>query len=147
MRKLKLSGPASPQAVRDAYNASEKKRDRERLQAIMLGQQSYTLAEIAWIVGRGRATVARWIRLYRQGGLEALLKTRYKGRAGSVSSAIQQELVQGLQQGRWKRAKDIQAWLHRQGCPLQLSGVYYWLYKLKGRWKVPRRSHIKKAWG
>ena len=51
----------------------------------------------------------------------------------------------GLEQGRWKRAKEIQQWLqHQHQVRLALTGVYYWLGKLGGVLKVPRKTHLAK---
>ena len=146
MKKLKVTGPESPEAIEAAYQASAEKHDRERLLAIRLGQQGhYTLQEIGQIVGRGRSTIARWVQAFRQGGIEGLLRRRHKGSAGRVSASLQQELCEGLRQGRWKHAREIQAWLAQRGSSLTCRGVYYWLYKLKASWKLPRKSHVKKS--
>ena len=146
MKKLKVTGPESPEAVEAAYRASAEKHDRERLLAIRLGQQGHsTLQEIGELVGRSRSTIARWVKAFRQGGIEGLLRRQHKGRAGRVPASLQQALVEGLRQGRWKRAREIQAWLAQRGSPLTCSGVYYWLYKLKASWKLPRKSHVKKS--
>ena len=145
MKKLKVTGPESPEAVEAAYQASEEKHDRERLLAIRLGQRGQsTLQEIGELVGRSRSTIARWVHAFRQGGIEGLLQRRHKGSAGRVPESLQQALVEGLRQGRWKRAREIQAWLAQRGIPLTCSGVYYWLAKLKASWKLPRKSHVKK---
>jgi hypothetical protein len=54
-------------------------------------------------------------------------------------------LQAGLETGRWKRAKEIQAWLAQQHqTQLSLNGVYYWLGKLGGVLKVPRKTHTHK---
>lgn len=146
MKKLKVTGPESPEAVEAAYQASEEKHARERLLAIRLGQQGqYTLQEIGEIVGRSRSTIARWVKAFRQGGIEGLLRRQHKGSAGRVPEAVQQAIVEGLRQGSWKRAREIQAWLAQRGISLTCSGVYYWLYKLKASWKLPRKSHVKKS--
>ncbi len=50
-----------------------------------------------------------------------------------------------MQSGRWKRAKEIQHWLRQaHGVGLKLAGVYYWLGKLGGVLKVPRKTHAQK---
>ena len=83
MKKLKVTGPESPEAVEAAYRASAEKHDRERLLAIRLGQQGHsTLQEIGELVGRSRSTIARWVKAFRQGGIEGLLRRQHKGRAG-----------------------------------------------------------------
>lgn len=146
MKKLKVGGPESPEAVEAAYQSSTDKYDRERLLAIRLGQQGrYTLQEIAEIVGRGRATVARWVQAYRAGGIPGLLRREYSGRRGRVSESLLEELRKGLRQGHWKSAAEIHRWLEKQGTSLTPSGVYYWLRKIRASWKVPRKSHVKKA--
>jgi transposase len=72
-KKLKVAGPATLQEVQAAFKASQKRYERERLQAILLGQQGrWTLQEIAQALGRGRTTIARWVRVYRERGLEGL---------------------------------------------------------------------------
>lgn len=145
MKKLKVGGPATPEAVEAAYQSSTEKRDRERLLAIRLGQQGHsTLQEIGDIVGRGRATIGRWVKVYRAGGVSGLLRRRYKGSRGRVSESLLEELRKGLHEGRWKSAGEIHRWFKEQGIPLSHSGVHYWLCKVRASWKVPRKSHVKK---
>jgi hypothetical protein len=62
-----------------------------------------------------------------------------------VQGAVLTELLAGLQSGQWKRAKEIQHWLRdRHWIRLKLPGVYYWLGKLGGVLKVPRKTHAQK---
>ncbi len=71
MKKVKVTGPESPEVVEAAYHASEEKHARERLLAIRLAQQGqYPLQEIGQLLGRGRATIARWVNAFRQGGVK-----------------------------------------------------------------------------
>lgn len=145
-KKLKLGGPAKSEEVDERYKASRKPHERERLQAIRMGQQrKFTLATIAKVLDRGRATVARWVKAYKEEGLEGLLRRRHKGRQAKLSKADIEELKKGLLEGKWKTAREIQEWLQKErGIDLKLGGVYYWLNRLKGSWKVPRKSNIKK---
>jgi transposase len=145
MKKLRVGGPETPEAVEAAYQSSMEKRDRERLQVIRLGQRgAYTLQEIGDIVGRGRATIARWVKAYRVGGISGLLTRRYAGSIGRMSESMLEALSKGLYEGRWKSAGEIQSWLKEQGIGLSRSGVHYWLSKVRASWKVPRKSHVKK---
>ncbi len=55
------------------------------------------------------------------------------------------EFQAGLKAGQWKRAKEIQRWLQsRHQVKMRLKGVYYWLGKLGGVLKVPRKTHAEK---
>jgi len=132
--------------VDKAYEASQEHHDRERLLAIrLIHQGNHTLEQIGSMLKRGRTTIARWLKAYREGGIKKLLYRGHGGRGASLSQTDQEALIEGLRSGRWKRAGDIQAWLQEeQGIDLHLSGVYYWLAKLKASWKVPRKSHVKK---
>src|SRR5881409_2147480 len=101
-KKLKVGGPATPAEVKAAFRASQERHDRERLQAVMLGQQGrWTLAEMAQAFSRGRATIATWIGVYRQEGLEGLRRRRHAGRGAKVADADRQALQDGLRQGKW----------------------------------------------
>jgi transposase len=131
MKKLKVGGPASREEVEAAYHSSMEQHDRERLLSIRLGQQGqYTLQEIGDIVGRGRATIGRWVKAYRSGGIPGLLRRQHKGRLGRVSESHLEALAKGLRQGCWKSAGEIQSWLEEQGVSLTCKGVYYWLSKV-----------------
>jgi len=104
--------------------------DRERLQAVMPGQQGqWTLAEMAQALSRGRATIATWIGVYRQEGLASLRRRRPVGRGANIADADREAWQEGLWQGKWKTAQEIQRWLKRErGLELTVWGVYYWLY-------------------
>jgi len=145
-RKLKVKGPDSAKKVDAAYRASGDVRDRERLQAIRLAQQGrYSMEEIAAIVGRARSTLGRWIRAFRAGGIKQLLKCEQGGKQGQLSARDRRALRRQLRRGRWKSAREIQQWLRKKRhIQLTLSGVYYWVHRVGGCLKVPRKSHVKK---
>ena len=86
-KKVKVSGPAAPEEITQAYRQSTNPHDYTRLLAVEMAQQGlWTLKEIATVLGKHRATilrssaqVARWLRAYRRGGINALpLKVRDK---------------------------------------------------------------------
>jgi len=146
-KKLKVGGPATHEEVDAAYKASQELHERERLLAIRMGQQEeWTLEKIAHTLGRGRDTIVRWVRAYREGGIQRLLARRPEGRRARLSEDDQQALIAGLRRGQWKTAKAIRRWLQQErGSELQLAGVYDWLTRLAARWKVPRKSHKNKT--
>lgn len=120
---------------------------QQRLLAARLAASGqFTAAQIAEQLGISRRRFFDWMNALKTGGLAGLLQRRHGGGAAPrVQGAALQELQAGLQAGRWKRAKEIQIWLrerHRIG--LKLPGVYYWLGKLGGVLKVPRKTHAQK---
>jgi transposase len=132
---LNVAGPATAEDADKAYEATREPHDRERLIAIRMAQQGdYTLDQIGYSLKRGRATIARWLKAYREGGVEELLHRGHGGRSASLSKSDQDALMQGLRSGRWRTAREIQAWLQKeQGVSLSLSGIYYWVYRLKDK--------------
>jgi transposase-like protein len=107
-------------------------REAERLGAVRLAMTGkHTLAAIATQVGRARSTVAEWIRLVREKGLDALLGCHQgRGRAPRVQGKAWRELRKGLARGRWRRAVETQTWLaQRHQIHLTLAGTRYWLKK------------------
>ncbi len=120
---------------------------RRKLQAIQLGfVGEYSTDKIAEIVGCAKSSVSAWVKAYRAGGSENLLKTHHKpGQQPSLNEKAVAQLLQGLEDGRWKRIKEIRKWLadeHQVG--LSYRGVHYWLEKLGASLKVLRKCHVKK---
>lgn len=138
---LEVGGPATLEDLDKAYEASREHHDRERLLAIRMAQQGgYTLEQIGSSLSRGRATIARWLRAYREGGIGNLLHRGHGGRLASLSESDQRALIEGLCSGRWKKAREIQAWLQKErGTDLNLSAVYYWVRRLNGSCEMPRK--------
>jgi len=120
---------------------------RKRLQAMHLAAQGqWTLQQIGDAVGAGRSTVAGWLKLLRAEGLGALLQWKEgQGAPGRLTAPVQAAVQAGLGAGRWRRARDLQAWLSTEhGIEIGLGGVYYYLGKAGGVLKVPRKTHAKK---
>jgi transposase len=142
-RRLNFQGLPPLSEVNERYKAATERHDRERLLAIRMGETGeFTSSGIAQALGRGRATIARWIKAYREEGFEGLLKRGNKGNKPRLSSSDLEALKQGLREGRWKTAKEIQMWLQQERkIDMKLSGVYYWLRRVMASWKVPRKSH------
>src|SRR5919198_2165332 len=96
-KKLKVAGPATNDEIGAAYQASRVPHERGRLFAIRMGQQGeWTCEKIAHTLGRGRDTIVRWVRAYRQGGIQGLLERRYEGRRAELAAHEQTALVEGL---------------------------------------------------
>ena len=146
-RPLNTTGPNTAEEVEAAYRAATDRRDRERLLAVHMALQGETgLRGIAKAVMRGRSAVSRWLAAFRKGGIAALLnRPEHKGRRPTPSVEALVELDKGLESGRWKDVHEIRAWLEEEHhVKLAVGGVYYWLWRLRGSWKVPQTSHVDK---
>jgi DNA-binding transcriptional ArsR family regulator len=80
-KPIKLGNPLSKEELDKVYKTSREYHARERLMAIRLASQGEdTLEQIGSILKRGRATIARWLKSYREGGIENLLHRGHGGR-------------------------------------------------------------------
>ena len=142
-QKLKVTGPATDEQLVAARQSRLDRHDQERLIAMQMAQQGeWKIAQIAKALSRGEATISRWLRKYREGGICQLLQRSNGSRRPQLKPQDLSALKQGLREGKWKAGNEIQKWLAQErGICLSISGVHYWLGKARARCKVPRRKH------
>jgi transposase len=145
VKPITLGKHSTQEQVECQYKSSHEKHDRERLLAVSMAYEKNSLKFISSTLKRGRATIARWIKAYKEGGTKQLLKRSHEGRKASFSQDIQLKLIEKLKSGQYKTAKEIQTWLQTDcDVSLKLDAVYYWLRYLRASWKLPRPNHEKR---
>ena len=120
---------------------------KERLLAIkLLLEGELEIAEVAGLIGRHRNSLNDWIKLFRNGGIQALLtRGEGSGRKGKMTAAAKAELTEKLKAGEFRTAGQAEAWLkEKHQIEFGTHSIYYQLGKLGGRLKVARPSHLKK---
>jgi transposase len=143
-KRYHLNRPDLAQAVAVELRVCRDVKSQQRLLAARLAASGQlTAAQIAEQLGISRRRFFDWMNALKAGGLARLLERQHGGGAApQVQGDALTELLAGLQSGQWKRAKEIQHWLReRHRIRLKLPGVYYWLGKLGGVLKVPRKTH------
>ena len=146
-KRFHLNRPDRAKAVAAALPACTHVKSHQSLLAMRLAASGQLTADqIADQVGISRRQFFNWVTALKQGGVTELLAREHGGgRPPQVQGKVLTELQAGLKAGQWKRAKEIQQWLGQQHqVQLGLKGVYYWLGKLGGVLKVPRKAHAKK---
>ena len=146
-KRFHLSRPDLAQTVAAALRRCKDVKDQQRLLAMRLAAAGqYSAAQIAEQIGISRRQFFHWVSALKAGGVEGLLEREDGGgRPPPVQGKALEELLAGLRGGRWRRAKEIQHWLRQEHQTLlSLKGVYYWLGKLGGVLKVPRKTHTQK---
>ena len=145
MRKLPMIGGDI-----NALKKAEKERKEgwaiKRLQVIRLVMEHGKSAdEIAGVVGISRKSVFNYMDMYIKGGIEGLLTRKWKG---GPKKKMREDVVEKLREkvakGEFIRAVEAQTWIAQQGCKLKMTTVYYWLKKVDGVLKMPRKTHVKK---
>jgi transposase len=146
-KRFHLKEPELAQAVAVALSGCKDVKAHQRLLAMrMAASGQFTSQQIAEQLGISRRRFFDWVKILKMQGLPGLLECAHGGGAAPrISGKVLSELQDGLRGGRWKRAKEVQHWLqHRHEKRLSLDGVYYWLGKLGGVLKVPRKTHAQK---
>ena len=120
---------------------------KERLLVIkLLLEGELPITEVARLVGRHRNSINDWLKLFRTGGVEALLtRGEGSGRKGKMTAVATSELTEKLRAGEFRTAGQAEAWLKEaHQIEFGTNSIYYQLGKLGGRLKVARPSHLKK---
>ena len=96
----------------------EKRRDQEfdkriyrRLSALLALDDGLTQKEVARLFGTDTRTVRRWIKTYRQSGLDALCVIAYSGRKCFLTEAQLESLQQQIEAGSFRSAKQARKWI------------------------------------
>jgi transposase len=146
-KRYHLKRPDLAVAVTAALAEVKDLSSHRRLLAMRLAASGqFTAEQIAEQIGVSRRQFFHWVNALKAGGVARLLEREHGGgRPARIQGVVLSELLAGLKVGRWKRAKEIQQWLreHHQA-RLSVKGVYYWLGKLGGVLKVPRKAHAQK---
>jgi len=146
-KRFHLKRPDLAAAVTSALEDCKDVHSHQRLLAMRLAAGGQlTAAQIAEQIGISRRQFFHWVNALKAGGVERLLAREHGGgQPAQIHGGLLEELQTGLRAGRWKRAREIQAWLQeRHRKKLTVKGVYYWLGKLGGVLKVPRKTHAQK---
>lgn len=146
-RKLPELGAKLVAEVEEAWAKPQEEWARRRLLVVrLIAQHELTVAQIMRVADVSRQTVFTYRDTLLAGGVAALLtRKQAPGRQPAVRGAVAEEFIARLGAGKFRQARDAQAWIkkrtHRQ---LTESGVRQLLRRVGGKLKVPRKSHAKK---
>jgi len=122
---------------------------KERLQVLywLAQPEAPTITAIAKAIGKHRATVQRWLVLYREQGRQGMLEIQHSpGRGRVIPDWAQTKLQKRLEQAEagFKSYGQVQQWLDETlGIQANYHTVYYLTrYRLKAKLKAARTRHI-----
>jgi transposase len=147
MRTLPKLGEKIVEQIELAWVEAQPDWARKRLLVVrLIAQHEHTVAEIMKITGVSRQTVFTYRDTVVGQGVEGLLKRGWAGaRKPAVRGALTKEFLEKLEAGKFRQARDAQAWIKkRTRKTLTESGVRQLIRRLGGKLKVPRKSHVKK---
>ena len=148
-KKLDLNIKETVPELKKLLHQQKSGRKKERILVLYLlkTQQAEDAFTTATVIGRNYSTVKRWLRIYRQGGLNGLLELKHGGgRTLSLPPNVLEVLEQRLQQPEgFYSYEDIQVWLEETyGIKLYYSTLHGIIHtRLKASPKVLRPKRAK----
>jgi transposase len=135
------------QLLRTQKTASGK--ERIHLLYLLKSKQAATVQAASTILGRHRATLQEWLRLYRQGGIDELLQRKSpSGRPRSIRQWAERALQKRLEEPQgFDGDQAICDWLESQlGIVAEYKTVHQLVhYRLQASPKVPRPVSVEQS--
>jgi transposase len=135
------------QLLRSQKTATGK--ERIHLLYLLKSKQAQTVQDAASILGRHRATVQEWLKHYREGGIEELLKSRPRsGRPRAIPDWAVAALQKRLEEPQgFDGYQSICDWLESQlGIVAEYKTVHQLVhYRLQSSPKVPRPISVEQS--
>ena len=147
---LQLGSPKVAAVIDERYAAERDGWRKRRLLAVKLAAKGeYTSAQVAELCGVARTYLFVWLRLVREGGLEALLARDKpgpkEGTRRGVAPEVMAALAEQMAAQQFASAEQARRWLKKEhGVERPYITVWSWLKKSGGVLRVPRPSHSKK---
>ncbi|MHC5772211.1 MAG: helix-turn-helix domain-containing protein [Nostoc sp.] len=122
---------------------------KERIQALYLLKigQVKTIQNLAVVLGRGTATVQRWLKTYKESGITSLVsRKKGSGRPPIIKTSAREELLKELSDPQgFKSYEEIRTWLKAvEGVEASYKVVHDTVrYQMKAKLKVPRAVGVK----
>ena len=139
----------SIETLKDLMKAQKTILNQNKVQALYLlkSKQALTVRKTAELLNKGETTIHRWLKMYKDGGIENLLLIRKSsGRPISINVEIAAKIQQELRDPEGFRSyKEIQLWLYLiQDIAIKYINIYKFVkYELKAKLKIPRPTHKK----
>lgn len=146
-RKLPELGEAVVAEIEAGWAQPQEEWARQRLLVVrLIAQHELTVAQIMRVADVSRQTVFTYRDKVVVGGVAGLLQRGHGGGpVATVRGAVADELIERLEAGQFRQARDAQAWIKKRTRKnLTESAVRQLLRRIGGKLKVPRKSHAKK---
>lgn len=123
------------------HRKCKEKRHADCIKSILALDKGYSFEMIAELLMIDDTSVRRWYEVYREEGLESLLKNDYQGSQPLLSKEGQQELISHLEETVYLSAKEICYYVKKQFRVTYTSkGMTALLHRLGFRYKKPKHT-------
>jgi transposase len=105
---------AEAQRLEELFRTTDDRKLRDRLQIVLLAHKGRPRQQIAADLALHRRSVTRWVNAYCDGGLEALLPKKPKGKAASIPESLADEVKAWVIGGPASCGLDRANWSHEE---------------------------------
>lgn len=128
------------ETLQKEHKRVKKKKQADRIKAVLLLDDGYSVQEIATILLIHKDTVRTYYEEYQKGALDKLLTDNYKGGVGKLTSDQEQELKEHVAATLYLSAKEIVAHVKKvYGVTYTERGMQGLLHRLGFVFKKPKR--------
>jgi transposase len=106
--------PAKARRLEELYRTTDDRKLRDRLQIVLLAHKGRPRQQIAADLAIHRRSVTRWLNAYCDGGLEALVPKKPKGKAASIPEGLADEIKAWVIGGPASCGLDRANWSHEE---------------------------------
>ena len=126
-------------SLKRAHRAAKKKRDADRIKAIILLGTGCTIIKVAEVLLLDDETIRNYMKRYKSGKLNALLNDNYKGYSGKLLKPEIEQLDSHLNETTYLRTQEIVSYVARHfKVAYSISGMTDLLHRLNYSYKKPK---------
>ena len=126
-------------SLKKAHRVARRKRDADRIKAIILLGTGWTIIEVAEVLLLDDETIRNYMKRYKSGELNELLNDNYKGYSGKLLKPEIEQLDIHLNETTYLRIQDIVSYVARRfKVAYSISGMTDLLHRLNYSYKKPK---------
>ena len=147
-RPIKVEWQETDDELYELFAAEKDVKKRQKLQFLWLVRTGNSLRESCRMTAVNERTGQRYLKWYREGGVENVLKRQHGGERGQQASYLSKEQQEALKTeadaGKIKTVWEGIAWVkEKYEVEYSYEGMRGVFKRLKLKKKVPRKQHIK----
>ena len=147
-RRIKIEWQETDEELYELFVAEVDVKKRQKLQLLWLVRIGNSLRESCRVVAINERTGQRYLKWYREGGVEYVLKRRHGGDRGRQASFLTKEQQEALKTeadaGKLKTIWEGIEWVRKKyEVEYSYEGMRGVFKRLRLKKKVPRKQHIK----
>ena len=96
------------------FRSTEDRTLRDRLQIVLMAHRGRPRQDIASDLGIHRRTVTRWLKTYRERGLDGLRPRKAEGHPATIPGHLAEEIRRWVIEGPAKQGRDRADWTHEE---------------------------------